>query len=875
MKTITTSLLILLVYAFAQAQPVFLKELSLQSQNFVSSNGKLYYTSGDSLWKSDGTPAGTIYVKKINESDISLTGMTIGTSFFFTAKESSGKTSLWKSDGTSVNTVKLVAYNQITPLLVHGGALYLAINNGSSGIELWKTTGGAPSIVKDINPGSGNGFVGNLIVSGGQLFFQANSGSGGINIWKSNGTTAGTLLAANVAFDDYGLLTDVNGTIYFGRNTIATYDSFGSTNSKAELWKTNGTTAGTVLVKRFAKNEEEGNLEFYESISDFYAANGKLYFRYYANYDNSLPYHYLYESNGTGAGTREISNITIDGPTNFVTEAKGKIVYQGNSQSFAGAVQAYDPVSATKFFLKSDPFSSEDVHEYAVAGNYFFFVDAIDAYMGGTSGENSQQLWQTDLAPGNAKAVKSLFKGTDFAGTNNLTPANDKIFFTTYADYFQANPAAKKKRLWYYDPVKPVVPVAYFTVVNADTDEEIQVLEMGDQINKPANVNISIRYHEVTKPASVVFKLADTTRRIENSGPYLLAGDNNGNYSPWLEAKTGVHKVTAIPYTQTGGKGTAGTATTVEFYIKALSKAPIANAGPDREIQLPKDTIIIYGKETDDGTINSRQWQRISGPSFNYGYIDNKLMVQNMVAGEYIFRYLVYDNEGQQGYDDVKITVKPATQSGPAVVAYYLINADTDQRIRLLSEGDTLDLAHLPSNLNIQVVTNPSVVGSVRVQYFSRNFVESVAPYSLFGDNNGNYNSGNLQLGNNIVLATPYTQKSGGGTAGTSLRTGFFIKRSAPTLMTASREANMEVNAYPNPSDGLFTFSVVNQLEGKVIGEIYTVEGNPVTRVVERNAQVGELIEFQWNAAGMNPGVYYVKFLSGDTVKTKRLVVKE
>lgn len=878
MKSITTSLFVLLIYAFAQAQPVLLKELPLQSQNFVSSNGTLYYTTGDSLWKSNGTPAGTIYVKKINESEISLTDMTIGSSFFFTAKESSGKRSLWKSDGTSVNTVKIVSYIQITPLLVHGGALYMAINNGVSGIELWKSTGGMPTLVKDINPGSGNGFVGDLILSGGQLFFQANAGSGGINIWKSNGTSSGTTLAADVGFDDYEHLTDVNGTIYFGRNTRTVYDTgygYESSNSSAELWKTNGTTSGTVLVIRFAKNEEEGNMEYEESISSFYAAHGKLYFHYYSNYDNSLPYHYLYESNGTKVGTREVAQITIDGPLNFVTEAKGRIIFQGNGQGFPGAVKAYDPSTSTEYALKSDAFSSEDVRKCAVAGNYFFFVDAIDAYMGGAGGGNSQQLWQTDLTPGNAKAVKTLFKGTDFAGTIDLIPANDKLFFTTYANYYQANPAAKKKRLWYYDPVKPVVPIAYFTVVNADTDEEIQVLEMGDQINKPANVNISIQYHEIGKPASVVFKLADTVRRTENAGPYLLAGDNNGNFSPWLEARTGVHKVSAIPYTQPGGKGSAGATTMVEFYIKALSNAPIANAGQDRVIELPKDSVIIYGKESDDGTISRRQWSRISGPSYGYGYIDNKLLINNMIAGEYIMRYSVYDNEGQYGYDDVKITVRPATHSGPAVVAFYLIDADTDQRIKQISESDTLDIATLPSKLNIEVVTNPEVVGSVRVQYLTKNFVESVAPYSLFGDTNGNYNSGNFQLGNNVVVATPYSQKSGGGTVGASYRIGFFVKRSAASNLIASREVSaMEVSAFPNPSEGLFTFSVVNEREGLVSGEIFTVDGNMVYKVFESNAAIGEQLNFQWNAAGVNPGIYYIKFRSGENITSTRIVVK-
>src|SRR5688572_22914242 len=124
MRSWITCLLILFVGASVQAQPVFLKELSANAGNFISSNGKLYYTTGDSLWKSDGTPAGTVLVKKIGESSIQLSGLTLGSSFFFSTTESSGKTALWKSDGSSANTVKIVAYNSIVPLLVHNSELY-------------------------------------------------------------------------------------------------------------------------------------------------------------------------------------------------------------------------------------------------------------------------------------------------------------------------------------------------------------------------------------------------------------------------------------------------------------------------------------------------------------------------------------------------------------------------------------------------------------------------------------------------------------------------------------------------------------------------------------------------------------------------------
>jgi ELWxxDGT repeat protein len=70
---------------------------------------------------------------------------------------------------------------------------------------------------------------------GGTLFFVAGFYS---ELWKSNGTAAGTVLVKKMAgtFN----LTSIGGTLYF----VADDGAHGS-----ELWKSDGTPAGTVLVK--------------------------------------------------------------------------------------------------------------------------------------------------------------------------------------------------------------------------------------------------------------------------------------------------------------------------------------------------------------------------------------------------------------------------------------------------------------------------------------------------------------------------------------------------------------------------------------------------------------------------------------------------
>ena len=80
----------------------------------------------------------------------------------------------------------------------------------------------------------------------GTLFFTANDGTTGDELWKSDGTEAGTVLVKDIFPGAIGripfssspnFLTDVNGTLFFNANDDPTGN---------ELWKSEGTEAGTV-----------------------------------------------------------------------------------------------------------------------------------------------------------------------------------------------------------------------------------------------------------------------------------------------------------------------------------------------------------------------------------------------------------------------------------------------------------------------------------------------------------------------------------------------------------------------------------------------------------------------------------------------------
>ncbi len=113
-----------------------------------------------------------------------------------------------------------------------------------------------------------------------------------------------------------------------------------------------------------------------------------------------------------------------------------------------------------------------------------------------------------------------------------------------------------------------------------------------------------------------------------------------------------------------------------------------------------------------------------------------------------------------------------------SVQSFTLINADTDTDISELLDGQTLNLATLPTaNLSVRANPGTAPVGSVRFAYDGNpNFqTENVAPYALKGDTNGDYNAWTPTLGTHTLTATPYAASNAGGAIGSALTVVFTV----------------------------------------------------------------------------------------------------
>ena len=80
-------------------------------------------------------------------------------------------------------------------------------------------------LLEDINSGPTDSFPQNLRNANGALYFQAIDGIHGAEIWKSDGTGVGTVMVKDVntgaSGSSPGAVTKVNGTLYFLANDSA------------------------------------------------------------------------------------------------------------------------------------------------------------------------------------------------------------------------------------------------------------------------------------------------------------------------------------------------------------------------------------------------------------------------------------------------------------------------------------------------------------------------------------------------------------------------------------------------------------------------------------------------------------------------------
>lgn len=298
---------------------------------------------------------------------------------------------------------------------LNGQAIFRA-NDGTTGIELWKSDGTAAGtmLVKDINPGSAHASPNNFVEFGGQLYFTANDGVHGVELWRTDGTAAGTTMAVDIragsGSSSPSFLVVIGSMLFFSADDGV---------AGRELWKSDGTVAGTTRIADiqagalasspsqltvvgstlyFTANDGTNGTELWRSLAPWTAATTSLVADIYPGSASSSP-----------------SSIVVQGAT---------LYFRANDGVRGAELWKSDGLAAnTAIVADINPGSASSNPNNLTVLSSFVFFSATDAQSG-------IELWKSDGTTSGTTLVEDIQPGSGNSSCSNFVVSGLNLFFT-------------------------------------------------------------------------------------------------------------------------------------------------------------------------------------------------------------------------------------------------------------------------------------------------------------------------------------------------------------------------------------------------------------------------------------------------------------
>ena len=262
------------------------------------------------------------------------------------------------------------------------------------------------SLVHDIRAGGSSSYPDAFVMLGNQLLFAANDGIVGEELWKTDGTSNGTVLVKDIRLgnEGSGILKPITiGSTVFFRANDGVHGS--------ELWKTDGTTNGTVLIKDI--NPDGGS-----AIDEMLALGNKLLFKA----DSGTGGSELWVSDGTPSGTYMLKDIrpgNSGSSIDFMTLYKGKAYFRANDGVYGNEIWTSDgTTNGTQLAIEIHPGTSGTTYADIIgAGENLYFVARKNS---------NRELYVSDGTQNGTMKLTSL----QLSSVGDLTAAGDNLFMS-------------------------------------------------------------------------------------------------------------------------------------------------------------------------------------------------------------------------------------------------------------------------------------------------------------------------------------------------------------------------------------------------------------------------------------------------------------
>ncbi len=438
---------------------------------------------------------------------------------------------------------------------------------------------GQVQLVKDIRPGVTGSTMADLKLFNDKIYFRAHDGVSGVELWKTDGTTDGTALVKD--------LNSGSGFGYFLYGYVA--------GNKMFYTATDGTSGYEPFV---VTQDDQVTL-----VADIKAGTSASTPNYYTALGTDIYFtatnsaKRLYKYDGTNAPQIVENTLT---PGAGVAALNGKIIFSAGTSSSNFQLYSYDPSSNTATLLKT-------INSSANAAPTAFYVYNNKLYFSAI-GTEGKELWISDGTENGTYLLKDINASGD-SYPNKFYAYNGKI-------YFAATDGVNGTELWVTDGTTDGTKLFKDIAIGTESSVPGAFAELNGKLYFSAS--------DLTDGTNTDLQLWETdgtesgTKKVTDINP---DGDDKVDYIVSYKDKLYFAAVTS--------------STGQELFSYSADLSGIKNE-KNREITLTYDSSkskIIFSEDVDN-----YQLFNLAGKIISSGKVNNSTVSVNLSSGIYIMQ---------------------------------------------------------------------------------------------------------------------------------------------------------------------------------------------------------------------------------------------